>query len=717
MTNTTKPQGAEAGGLVCGALGADQQQLNYSTTPPTYQSTSGNSTEALGLLQNIPDYFKQFPNFVLWRHEERNGIQTKSPYSPHTGRFASINEPLSWGTFEQCLSLLPESGMDGLGFVITPSCYLTCIDVDDPYKTKPDGTPKFANPDELRNWQIEISKAFNTYQEISPSGQGLHIWLRGSVPSGRDRHSVGLYPAGRFMTMTGQVYNPAPIAEYPDLLHQLWADLGPPENKQQTEVINSDQKQTDEEILAAMLGAANGAKAKDLWDGEWERRYRSQSEADFALINIISFNTQNRAQIMRMFRKSGLGKRKKAQRDNYVSRMIDRSFDGQIPPIDLTALRANLDQKWAALVAEREKSSATGDKPTKQEDGDQPETALEKLKRGYEVKAEYVNTLGKEEFIYRNLIIKNHILVIIALSGGGKTTFLYFDVAPKLAVDGYKVWYIDADSPPSDHKKMKAIADQYGFIFMIPDVNMGKSVKSLIGDIEEIAAKGESLENNVFFFDTLKKFANLMGKESTKGFFVLMRKLTKLGATIVLPGHANKYLDPQGNLIPEGVGDVKSDADDLIFFNRDKKPDGSIDITTVVDSDKGAKVRGMFEPFSFNISKEREITFYEKPLDTIDLSNTGISKATDEEIIQIAVSYVKSRSKPVKQSQLVQYTSDKLSGKAGINKVRMVIVQRSVLKNEPLKSGTRLICTVGDKNGHYYELPENESKQTSLWGG
>lgn len=352
-------------------------------------------------------------------------------------------------------------------------------------------------------------------------------------------------------------------------------------------------------------------------------------------------------------------------------------------------------------------------KPKKQPTGggNKSDATLDGLKDAYGVKDEYVSTLGNEKFLFPNLIIENHILVIIALSGGGKTTFLYNHVAPELAKAGYKVWYVDADSPPSDHKKMKAIADKYGFNFLIPDVNQGTSVESLIKYIKKLADSGTSLDKQVFFFDTLKKFIDLMSKKSTKEFFVLMRKLTKLGATVVLPGHANKHRDPDGSLLFEGVGDVKSDADDLIYFEKETSPGGSIVVTTVVDSDKGAKVRAVFEPFSFTISKDRKIAVLDKPIDTIDRSISGTAKASEEEIIQTAVDYLKKAPEPVKQSQLVDHTMDMLSGQAGKNKVRKVIVQSAVFKGEPLKLGTRLICTVGKKNSHFYELPESEPAQ------
>ncbi len=340
-----------------------------------------------------------------------------------------------------------------------------------------------------------------------------------------------------------------------------------------------------------------------------------------------------------------------------------------------------------------------------------PETILE----AFEVKTEYVNGLGKEEFLYNNLIIRQHILTLIAQSGGGKTTFFYFHVAPTLAQKGLTVWYVDADSPASDHQKMKTFADEHGFRFLIPDVNIGTSVESLLKSISALAESQQNLNDYVFFFDTLKKFIDLMSKKSAKEFFVLMRKLTKLGATVVLPGHANKHRDSDGNLVFEGVGDIRSDSDDLIFFEKTTKADDSMDVTTVVDSDRGAKVRGIFKPFSFHINQQREITLYDKALTLIDLSNTSTPKASDEEIIVVAEQYIKSCTEPVAQLQLVQYVVDKVEGQAGLQRVRKLLVQRAVKKGDYQLSGTRFIYTIGKKNAHLYDLPEEEKKQRAMW--
>ena len=159
---------------------------------------------------------------------------------------------------------------------------------------------------------------------------------------------------------------------------------------------------------------------------------------------------------------------------------------------------------------------------------------------------------------------------------------------------------------------------------------------------------------------------------------------------------------------------MKSDSDDLIFFEKAKQADGSIDATTVVDSDKGAKVRGIFKPFSFHIDEERKITFYNEALNTINLSNTGVPKASDEEILVVAEKYLKNRAEPVPQAQLIEYTTDMVEGQAGLKRVRQVIVKRSVLKGDSELSGARFICTIGARNAHMYELPPKISKEVSL---
>lgn len=312
--------------------------------------TSPASYEAF---HNIPEELKQLPNFVLWRLETTDtGKLTKVPYDVN-GYKASVSNSRSWNTFDVCIKALPGSPANGIGFVISADANLVCIDLDDPYEKLATGELKHKDPEAIKLKQEAIAAFFSTYQEISPSGNGLHIWLKGSIPTGRRQGGIEAYPSGRFMTMTGAVYNSSPIQAYPEELHQLWEELGPagpimpaylptdPEPELET--------LSDADIVSVASGAANGMKFADLWAGNWQTHYPSQSEADFGLIDMIAFYTDSRFQVTRMFRNSGLGQRKKALRANYTEPMISRSFDRKPPPINLDMLKLTLDSQFEAL--------------------------------------------------------------------------------------------------------------------------------------------------------------------------------------------------------------------------------------------------------------------------------------------------------------------------------------------------------------------------------
>ena len=332
---------------------------------------------------------------------------------------------------------------------------------------------------------------------------------------------------------------------------------------------------------------------------------------------------------------------------------------------------------------------------------------------GFEVKTEYVEKLGQEEFLIENLLIRQHILVCIAMSGGGKTAFWYRYAAPALARKGYTVWYLDCDSPASEHRAMKEIADQHGFRFLNPDANAGKGIDDLKGSLEAIANGECDLTGNVFIFDTLKKFLNLMEKASAKAFFVFCRKLTGKGATVVLLGHANKYRSkPEGHLIAEGVGDVRSDTDELIFFERKRnEQDGGVDVTTDCDPDHGAKVRGLFEPFSFHIAPDREVTVYEKPIEVPDYTQTATLQATEEEIIDAAAEFLAEAGEPVAQSTLVNQVRA-MTG-AGAERIRRLIVANS--EREGGEGRKRFAYSIGARGRLDYALPQGAPEQGKLF--
>jgi hypothetical protein len=287
---------------------------------------------------------RNYPQWVNWRYEDKGGAKpTKVPYCPQSGRLASVIDRSTWVDFGAALSAV---GMfDGLGFVLTSDDPFCGVDLD--YTNDP---VQSAN-------QVKVYKALNSYSEKSPSGNGLHVICKAAVPSGRKRSSIELYSSHRYLTFTGDIYEEnRAIEPRQEIISMLWAELSPT-GKRDFVVVDQPEHFGDHEVIMKASAAHNGDFFKDLWSGNWGKHYPSQSEADYALINCIQFYSKNRAQIERLFLSSGLGQRDKAKRRDYIETMILRSFDRELPPVDLTQFKDDIDrifsaQKQTALNAE-----------------------------------------------------------------------------------------------------------------------------------------------------------------------------------------------------------------------------------------------------------------------------------------------------------------------------------------------------------------------------
>lgn len=284
---------------------------------------------------NIPLELQKLRQWICWKYEDIGAKKpTKVPYDCKTGKMASVNETDSWSSFDETVK--SSTNYDGIGFVFSDNDPYTFIDLD------------HTDGDTLAyNRQINIYREFDSYSEVSPSGKGLHIIIKGFIPSGRRRNFIEIYSSQRYATFTGNVYNNQPIKDCQDKLIQLWEQMG--SGGVATNIYKGDEKEkfNDEEIKKQCTNATNGDKFTSLYSGQWQNLYPSQSEADLALVDIIAFYTQNKNQIVRIFRGSKLGDRDKAKRSDYINWMINKSFDRMLPSIDFDGFKIVLDQKIA----------------------------------------------------------------------------------------------------------------------------------------------------------------------------------------------------------------------------------------------------------------------------------------------------------------------------------------------------------------------------------
>ena len=142
--------------------------------------------------ETIPGELKARPQWVVWRTV--GDKPDKVPYSVRSSRRASSTDLLTWSTFQDALKAYENGDYAGLGFVFSSADPYTGIDLDNCVDEN----------GEIAGWALEIVRYFDSYTELSATGTGLHIIVRGEVPN-RRKGDVEVYSSKRFFTVTGHV--------------------------------------------------------------------------------------------------------------------------------------------------------------------------------------------------------------------------------------------------------------------------------------------------------------------------------------------------------------------------------------------------------------------------------------------------------------------------------------------------------------------------------
>jgi putative DNA primase/helicase len=156
----------------------------------------------------VPDDLTELDQWVLWRYESRQDKYTKVPYQT-SGKRADSTDPGTWTTFAEAFNTWNRNRerYTGLGFVFSKADPFAGIDLDD-------ALDEYGN---VKPWARGIVERFgDSYQEISPSGKGLKIWARGSLPANLAGIRVGdgqieLYDHARYFAVTARIFRAAPL--------------------------------------------------------------------------------------------------------------------------------------------------------------------------------------------------------------------------------------------------------------------------------------------------------------------------------------------------------------------------------------------------------------------------------------------------------------------------------------------------------------------------
>ena len=317
------------------------------------------NTDALRELANQP-------RWLCWKLEYIDGRWTKPPYQTN-GRKASSTGPTTWTTYTRAIAAAKSGRFDGIGYVLFrghpdvdpiawPADTLVGVDFDD-----------CIDP---RTGEIELTaerqmRSLNSYSEVSPSGEGMRVFVRATLPPGHNRKGpVEMYETGRYLTVTAQhiAGTPTTIEPRQAEIEHLFAEVFPAATAPSNQRVSPhpDPRQIDrgdDELLARISASKQGPKFDALFFRGDVQTYHGgdDSSADCGLASILCWwADKDESRVLRLMQTSKLN-RDKWNRSDYLPRTIAAAAsliistyrDGGEPPGDLAEPRR--DQQAAAL--------------------------------------------------------------------------------------------------------------------------------------------------------------------------------------------------------------------------------------------------------------------------------------------------------------------------------------------------------------------------------
>ena len=276
------------------------------------------------IVENIPQKMKDRPNWTLWDYiwKENKQKWDKPPKDPNTGRSGSSADPAKWSSFGFAVEARERYGYSGVGYCLEYE--ETAVDLDHVLDETGELMEKY-------RWIVEEA---NTYTEVSPGGDGLHLLFVGPKPCPKspskrlqaDGTIVEMYDHGQYITVTGNVYHDENGVVYnemrkaPGVLQRIYDEYlaaakpsgnngGRGKPKAAEVAAAGEGSMTDEEVLEAMFAGPHAMDAANLMRGEGSKFGDGRSDAVFALMKMLAYYTGGDAeQMVRIFETSGLMK-------------------------------------------------------------------------------------------------------------------------------------------------------------------------------------------------------------------------------------------------------------------------------------------------------------------------------------------------------------------------------------------------------------------------
>ncbi len=291
--------------------------LQTGAQAPTNQAVIDAITLLAGFYSGILEQLQPYSHWIVW---QRAG-QQKVPYNPTEHYQASSSKPQTWGTLAQALKALTTGRYRGIGFMLDPqSVPLTFIDLDHCFNQ---ATETITNPKAAK-----IVAQMESYTEISPSGEGLHILVIGRLPGSGMHTDVEMYDRGRYFTVTAHHLSGTPrtIAHCQEKIGALYHEYKPKVAMQIQNTVG-----VRESWGASLTGlppeADRDTLLQALLHGDTTAYNGDESRADFVLLmKLLYWTGDNVALSKQLFLASPLGQRKKVLEKRGQSTYLDMTI-------------------------------------------------------------------------------------------------------------------------------------------------------------------------------------------------------------------------------------------------------------------------------------------------------------------------------------------------------------------------------------------------------
>mgnify|MGYP006304844009 CR=1 FL=1 len=137
----------------------------------------------MSLIDNIPVELKKLNQWVCYKNEIKDGTDkvNKVPYNNQNISKADITQSDNYDRFESVKFTMEAFNIyDGIGFVFTNNDPYCGIDLDNCIDNSIQSDNIF---DKIDPWAKDIIIEMDSYTEVSPSGSGVHIIIKGDLPS------------------------------------------------------------------------------------------------------------------------------------------------------------------------------------------------------------------------------------------------------------------------------------------------------------------------------------------------------------------------------------------------------------------------------------------------------------------------------------------------------------------------------------------------------